>query len=55
MEEHNTTIVILPLLPRGVALELTYAFIQVTALCHGDKFLDSMNVDCVLSTKPSCS
>lgn len=32
------------LVPTGVYSTLAYAFIQVIALCHGDRFLDGMNV-----------
>lgn len=54
-EEHDTIMVILLLVPRGDYSELTYAFIQVTALGHGERVLGSMHVVFASSTKSSCS
>lgn len=47
--------VILLLGPRGDYSELTYAFIQVTALGHGERVLGSRHVGFASSTKSSCS
>lgn len=54
-EEHDTIMVILLLGSRGDYSELTYAFIQVTALGHGERVLGSRHVGFASSTKSSCS